>query len=280
MRLTLSPVRTTARKVKTAAHARSPSQPCHPPHPALARLDGGLRALRSWSASRCGAAAADGSSPEGLALVEAVLAVLGELLGTPRAAAALHDADDDRILDGFLVLADAYDNFGSALLTARQSVAAVRAGVRRDDGAAVAASVRAHRRTEKELCHIAATMRHATTVSPRPADSGATDTKVVDIVAEAATAVAEASAAVFLGCAAMSPDVAAMVQTVSSHSKWLRRLGVVPVVKKAAPETTVVALERLEELEECIGALEGRSDKVFRRLLQTRVLILNIHNPL
>jgi hypothetical protein len=39
-------------------------------------------------------------------------------------------------------------------------------------------------------------------------------------------------------------------------------------------------LQRLEELEDRIAGLESESEKVFRRLLQARVLLLNIHNPL
>uniref|UniRef100_A0A0D9XLF3 Uncharacterized protein n=1 Tax=Leersia perrieri TaxID=77586 RepID=A0A0D9XLF3_9ORYZ len=66
----------------------------------------------------------------------------------------------------------------------------------------------------------------------------------------------------------MSRDVSAS----ASSNKWLTRLG---VAKAAAP-----ALERLEELEECIGEMESGSERVFRRLLQTRVTLLNIHNPL
>uniref|UniRef100_J3N405 Uncharacterized protein n=2 Tax=Oryza brachyantha TaxID=4533 RepID=J3N405_ORYBR len=79
----------------------------------------------------------------------------------------------------------------------------------------------------------------------------------------------------------MSRDVPAMVQTVPSN-KWLARLGVTRAAKKAAsPEMAPApALERLEELEECIGEMESGSEKVFRRLLQTRVSLLNIHNPL
>ncbi|XP_062205931.1 uncharacterized protein LOC133907853 [Phragmites australis] len=268
MHLTLSPVRTTR---KAAAHARSASQPCHHSHPALARLDGGVRELRSWSAS---ASSSGMSSGSGLALVEAVLVALEELLAAPRAAVALHDADD-QVLEGFLALADAYSTFGSALLAAKQSVAEARAGVRRGDGAMLAASVCAHRRTEKELCHLAATMRHATVASSRPAGV-TTDTEVVDVVAEAAVAIAEASAVVFLGCAAMSPGVSAVVHTLSSR-KWLARLGVVLADRKVVPQTAVAALE---ELEECIGAVESGSEKVFRKLLQARVLLLNIHNPL
>ncbi|XP_062201564.1 uncharacterized protein LOC133904096 [Phragmites australis] len=266
MHLTLSPVRTT-RKGAAAAHGRTASQPCHHAHPALARLDGGVRALRAWSATGCCGAA------EGLALVDAVLAALGELLATPGAGAALRAAE--QILDSFLALADAYGTFGSALLAAKQSVAEARAGVRRGDGATVAASVRAHRWTEKDMCHLAATMRHAAVASSK-LEGVTTETEVVDMVAEAAAATAEASAVVFLGCATMSPDVSAMVHTVSSR-KWLARLGVVSAARKVAPE---MALESLEELEECICAVESGSEKVFRRLLQARVLLLNIHNPL
>jgi hypothetical protein len=286
MHLTLSPARTTMRKAvapTVAAHARSASEPCHP---ALARLDGTVRELRAWSRSSCGAGGASSSSGSGhgLALLEAVLAELGDLLATPRAAAALHAAaaDDDQVLDGLLVLADAYGTFESALLAAKQTLADAQAGARRGDSAVVAASARAHRRTEKELHRLAAAMRHASRrAAPVRNSADTTDAEVVGAVAEAAVAAAEASAVVFSGCAAMSPDVSAMVGTASSAShRWLAKLGVVSGARKVAPEMAPAALQRLEELEDRIAGLESESEKVFRRLLQARVLLLNIHNPL
>ncbi|OEL17109.1 hypothetical protein BAE44_0021872 [Dichanthelium oligosanthes] len=284
MHLTLSPARTTrkAAAATNAAHARSASDPCHP---ALARLEGAVRALRAWSyCCCCGGAACSSSSSSGygLALLEAALAALGETLATPRASAAFHGADDDQALDGFLVLADAYGTFGATLLAARQGVADAQAGARRGDGAALAASARAHRRIDKELRHLAAAMRHASrhaVAATVPTSPDATGAEVVSVVASATVAAAEASAVIFSRCAAMSPDVSAMAHTVSSH-KWLARLGVGPAASKVAPETASAALERLEELEECIAGLESGSEKVFRRLLQARVLLLNIHNPL
>ena len=139
MHLTRSPARTMTRKAAAAAHARSASEPCHP---ALARLEGTVRALRAWSRF-CGGAAGGSSSSSGygLALLEAVLAALSETLATPRAAAALRDAGD-QALGAFLELADAYGTFGAAMLAARQSVANALARTRRGDGAAVAASAR------------------------------------------------------------------------------------------------------------------------------------------
>ncbi|CAL4934343.1 unnamed protein product [Urochloa decumbens] len=283
MHLTLSPTRTTRKAVAaaaTTAHARSASQPCHP---AIARLECTVRALRAWYCCCCSGGAMESSSTTtgyGLALLEAVLAALGDLLATPRAAAALRCAGD-QILDGLLALADAHGTFGAALLAARQGAADARAGARRGDGAAVAASARARRRNDKELRRLAGAMRHASRraalvdVVPSSADA-----EVVGVVAEATVAAAEASAAVFSRCAAMSPDASALGQMVPSSHRWLARLGVAPAGSKVAPETASVALERLEELEECIAGLESGSEKVFRRLLQARVQLLNIHNPL
>uniref|UniRef100_A0A0D3HFI7 Uncharacterized protein n=1 Tax=Oryza barthii TaxID=65489 RepID=A0A0D3HFI7_9ORYZ len=57
----------------------------------------------------------------------------------------------------------------------------------------------------------------------------------------------------------MSRDVSAMVQTAASH-KWLAWLGVTRAAKKAASP----ALEKLEELEECIGEMESGSEKLGR----------------
>lgn len=140
----------------------------------------------------------------------------------------------------------------------------------------VAASLRARRRAEKELCGLAATMRHASRHGMlAPAETA--DGEVTGVVAEAVAATVSASEAIFLWCAAMSPDVSAVVQTVPSNA-WLARLRVVPVAKKAVSlQETAAALERLEER---IGELESGSEKVFSSLLQTRVSLLNIHNTL
>jgi hypothetical protein len=255
---------------KTAAHARSASLPHEHSHPVLAYLDDTIRTLRSWSS-----AGAVCQADSGITLIDAVLAALGDLLVLPQAVSVLHEAAAcDQILDRFLVLADAYGTFQSALIALKQSVAELQAGTRRGDGEMVAASLRAHRRTEKELSRLVAAMRHATRCTvpaARPADS--TDGEVVGVVAEVAAATAEASEAIFWECAAMSPAVA------QTSNRWLARLSARAGAKRAAPETAMAALERLENLEECIDGLATGSEKVFRRLLQSRVTLLNIHTP-
>ncbi|XP_047043473.1 uncharacterized protein LOC124647603 [Lolium rigidum] len=217
-----------AGKTPAAAHARSTSLPHEHSHPVMAYLDNSIRTLRSWSAGAPGQAA-------GIALVDAVLAALGDLLALPQAVTALHEtAACDQLLDRFLVLADAYGSFQSALITLKQSVAELQAGTRCGDGVVVAASLRAHRRTEKELSRLVATMRHATM---RPVDTMGNE--VISIVAEVAAAIAEASEAIFLE---VVPTVA------QTSNKWLSRLSIRPSAKKGAPETVMATLERLEKL--------------------------------
>uniref|UniRef100_A0ACD5U5I4 Uncharacterized protein n=1 Tax=Avena sativa TaxID=4498 RepID=A0ACD5U5I4_AVESA len=249
----------------TAVHARSVSLPHEHSHPVLAYLDDSIHTLRSWSAGASGQAS-------GIALVDAVLAALGELLALPQAVASLHNtAACDQILDRFLALADAYGTFQSALITLKQSVADLQVGTRRGDGVMVAASLHAHKRTEKELHRLVATMRHATRCTL--AASRARDNDVIGIVAKVAAATAEASEAIFMECAAMLPE---LVPTIAHTSiKWLARLS----IRHDARKTALAELERLEKLEECIDGLEAGSEKVFRRLLQSRVSLLNINTP-
>ncbi|XP_066382835.1 uncharacterized protein [Miscanthus floridulus] len=183
-----TPTRKAIVVLTAAAHARFASEPCHP---ALACLHGTVRALRAWA--WCGAGGAS-SSGHGLALLDAVLTALGDMLDTPQAAAALHDADadDDQVLDGLLVLADAYRTFEAALLAAKQSVTDMQVGAQRGDGTVVVASLRTHRRTEKELHYLIAVMWHTSTsrrVAVVPSSADAVDTEVVAAVAEASAVV-------------------------------------------------------------------------------------------
>ncbi|TVU32045.1 hypothetical protein EJB05_23761, partial [Eragrostis curvula] len=266
MHLTLSSVRTAS---KAAAHARSARQPCRHAHPAHARLDDGVRALSSWTASGRRDAA------EGLAIVEALLSALGELLDTPRAALALGNAASGC----------STGSSRSRTRTARSAPRCSREAERR--GGACRRATRGRRGGDRVSARPPAGQerdappRRCNASRLEAHDGGVVaDTEVIDMVAEAAGAVAQASGVVFLACAAMSPKVTATVHTVSSHNTWIARLGVVPSARKAAPETAEAALERLDGLEDRISGLESGSEKVFKRLLQARVSFLNIHNPL
>jgi hypothetical protein len=267
-----------------AGHVRSASVPCHT-HPLLADVDDQLLALRSWTSNP------GPKYPLSLAHVRALLCVLDELLRLPLAQAALSRAagtadSADGLLDGFLVLADAFGTFLAALVALRQHAAELRAAVRRRDGAKLASAARAQRQAGKELEQLAAAVAREAARCARPVATGVllnarspAEAEVARAVAEAVNDTAAAAAAVFLEVGAVTDAAAALASPASASPK--KRL---PPLSKSKQRTVLgdgegAALEKLQELEQCVRELESESEKVFRSLVQTRVSLLNIHTP-
>ena len=121
----------------------------------------------------------------------------------------------------------------------------------------------------------------------RPAAATATgkahaEAEVTRAVAEAVNDTAAAAAAMFIEVGAVA-DAAAVLESPASASPKKSRL--LPLSRSR--QRTVMgdgeerregaALEKLQELEQCVRELESESEKVFRSLVQTRVSLLNIH---
>eukprot|EP00267_Zea_mays_P041670 XP_020393590.1 uncharacterized protein LOC109939689 [Zea mays] len=257
-----------------AGHVRSASVPCHT-HPLLAHVDDQLLALRSWT-SRPGP-----KYPLSLAHVRALLCVLDELLLRLPPAHA-HAADS--LLDGFLVLADAFGTFLAALVALRQHAAELRAAVRRrDDAARLASAARAQRRAGRELHLLAAAVARGASRCACARPASASTPGVARAVAEAVNGTAAAAAAVFLEVGAVADAAAALALAASpAASASAKKMGLSRSRKAVADgeERRVgAALEKLQELEQCVRELESESEKVFRSLVQTRVSLLNIRTP-
>ncbi|XP_062178759.1 uncharacterized protein LOC133883443 [Phragmites australis] len=254
-------------------HVRSVSLPSSRSHPLLAHLQNNIRAVRAWVAEPTAPASS------GLAHLHALHAALAELLLLPEARAALHSgaATADCLLDGFLVLADAHGAFQETVLEVKRHAAEVQAALRRRDLSRLSSAVRAQRHAEKELAHLASSVRAAAKFPQvvGPAASAA-EVEVSGVLAEAVAAVASASAAVFSALESISS--AATTAAASSSKKSTTLVSLVKRTKAASSdEKEMAALDRLEDLEECIAEMEAGSDKVFRSILHTRVALLNIH---
>ncbi|KAF0902169.1 hypothetical protein E2562_014417 [Oryza meyeriana var. granulata] len=258
-------------------HVRSASVPCHS-HPLLTHVDDQLLALRSWTSN-------PGDNPLSLAHVRALLCVLDELLHLPLAAAA---ASTDRLLHGFLVLADAFGTFLSALLALRQHAAELQAAVRRRDQPKIASAARAQRQVDKELAQLAATVAREASRCARPGvatcsdHAGATELEVARTVAEAINDTAVASASVFMEVSSLADAAAATAAEPPTKKRLPPLMQASSRSKKQASceeQRELAALQKLKELEQCIGELESESEKVFRSLVQARVSLLNIHTP-
>ncbi|KAL6873944.1 hypothetical protein ACP4OV_014026 [Aristida adscensionis] len=270
----LSPARASRPRAAASAarHVRSVSLPTARAHPLLAHLHNTTGAVRAWLA-----AGAEPASPAaGLAHVDALLAALAELLLLPEARAALPLAGD-RLLDAFLALADAHGAFQEALLELRRHAADAQAALRRRDQPRLASAARAQRHAEKDLARLASSVRAAAKLPHLPLAAAAADAAEVSAaLAEAVAAVASASAAVFSAVEALS---SAATAAAASSSKKPALISLVKKSKAAASsdeEKEMAALDKLEDLDECIADMEAGSDKVFRSILHTRVQLLNI----
>ena len=269
----LSPARSSRR------HVRSVSLPSSRAHPLLAHLQNTTRAVRAW-------AAAPTAPATGLAHLDALLTTFAELLllpdprGVLRASAATATADC--LLDGFLLLADAHGAFQAAVLDLRRHAADAQAALRRRDHPRLASALRAQRHAEKDLARLASSVRAAARF-PQLAGTAASvaEVEVSGVLTEAVAAVASASAAVFSAVEVVSSAATTAVASWSKKPAATRISQLVTRAKAAAASSDedkeMAALDKLEDLDECIARMEAGSDKVFRSILQTRVALLNIH---
>ncbi|CAL4966311.1 unnamed protein product [Urochloa decumbens] len=263
----LSPARSS--KPRAAAyHVRSISLPCRS-HPLLAHLH-----------THTAAAEPTTTSPSsGLAHIDALLAAVAEVLLLPEAQAAVRSAASDRLLDAFLLLADAHRGFQEALLALRRDAADVRAALRRRDDATtrLASATRSQRRTEKELARLAGAVSSVAVAGNNKsarlslAAGGAEEAEMAAALMDAAAASATASAAVFSAVASVSAAASSSKKTASTFAAFAK--------KTAVMETADLAPEKLNDLEQCIDQCDTGSEMVFRSIVRTRVSLLNIRTP-
>ncbi|KAF7111898.1 hypothetical protein CFC21_111855 [Triticum aestivum] len=258
---------TPARSFSKPRHVRSVSLPgTTSSHPLLANLHAHIAALRSWIQQD-----PSSSLPAGLAAIQELHSSLADLLLLPESGAALRCPASnaaDRLLDAFLLLADAHQGFQECLLSLRHAATESRAALRRGDTGRLASAARSQRRAEKELARLAASIfskRNLVAISGEEAE-------MAYALVEAAAASAMASAAVFSAAASMSSAASSSKKTATFIPAFARRT-------VTTPETAEATVERLHALEQCFDECDGACDMVFRSVVQTRVSLLNIMTP-
>lgn len=265
---------TPARSFSKPRHVRSVSLPgTISSHPLLANLHAHIAAVRAWIQDT---AAADSSLPAGLANIHALHAVLADLLLLPESRAALRCTTSnaaDRILDAFLLLADAHQGFQECLLSLRHATAESRAALRRGDTGRLASASRSQRRAEKDLARLTASVSAVSTKCSRlNLLAGAEEAEMAGALVEAAAVSVASSAAVFSAAASMSSPA-------STCKKIAMFIPAFATRKATAPETAEATMERLHALEQCFDECDGACDLVFWSVVQTRVSLLNIMTP-
>jgi hypothetical protein len=178
----------------------------------------------------------------------------------------------DRLLDAFLLLADAHQGFQESLLELKHAAAEASTAVRRGDAARASSAGRSQRRAEKDLARLAASVSAVSSKCARLNIVGDEDVEMIGALVVAAAASAAASAAVFSAAASTS-----LSSSASSCKKITNVFG--SFGKKSIPQMAEAPEERLQALEQCFDECDGVCDKVFRSIVQTRVSLLNIMTP-
>lgn len=259
----LTPGRTSSKP----RHSRSISLPActTSSHPLLAELNTRIAAVRSMTHS---------SLTASLTHIHALHSALADLLLLQDPQDALHRATNvgDRLLDAFLLLADAHQGFQECLIVLKHAVAESSAALRRGDAARAASATRSQRRAEKELARLAVSVSAIPSKCARLSLVSTEDAEMAGALMEAAAASSAASALVFSAASSISSSSAA--SSCKKITSVFSSFG-----KKATPETTEQALERLHALEQCFDECDGLCDMVFRSIVQTRVSLLNVMTP-
>ncbi|PKA60111.1 hypothetical protein AXF42_Ash009795 [Apostasia shenzhenica] len=165
-----------------------------------------------------------------------------------------------------------------------------RAAVRRRYEAGLAAAVRAQRKTEKELLKLAAATRNIGRSPPTPlAVKDAAEAEIAGIAWVAVEVAASASAAVFAGIGHLGSAAAAglstsqqtscMVWAIMWRSAAFRKRMEKEMNEKEGEKRWKAAMKKMETTERCIAYVESWSHRTFRRMLNTRVFLLNALSP-
>ncbi|KAJ1692562.1 hypothetical protein LUZ63_009260 [Rhynchospora breviuscula] len=247
------------------SHSRTSSLPSTT-HPLVSHLEAEIYAARSWLAHDLDR---DPSPASGICHVDGLISTVEQVLNLPESRESFSHAEcTEGLLDDLLGFADVYGSIRSIAITLKQNHAELHSALRRHDAMWLATSVKTQRHIEKEISQLAASVRHIT--------SGSTsDTEIGAVVREAVTVVALASVEV-LSKVVSTSSTAASSAMVAAGSGRVSLRGRLFKKRYSEEEKELVAMDKLEALEECIMELESGSDRVFRSLVKARVSLLNV----
>jgi hypothetical protein len=169
----------------------------------------------------------------------------------------------ERLLRDLVVIADAHSCFSEVLVSLKELLGEAQTAVRNGDATRLAAALCTRRRSDRDLSSLAATLRAVShrSNSPAAATSDCGEAALAEAVEAATCAVASASAAIFAGLAS------------ASAYSVLRALTSSPTASSAE------AMERLQNLEECVVAAEDGCKQVHRALVNAIMSLLNVLTP-
>ncbi|KAF8406692.1 hypothetical protein HHK36_008783 [Tetracentron sinense] len=272
-------------------HVRSTSLPCRISHPLISQLRDEIHDLRAWESKSDNPTSA--WLCDGLTGLSKLHHSLDDLLQLSQTHDSLRRRSNwvENLLEVFLHFVDVYGIFRAALLGLKEEQLAAQVAIRRRDHSKIALYVKARKRMDKEMAKLASVVRSIWRRSaPRSVSVSDGDIdQLTGVLWDVNEVTVSVSIALFNGVSSSSsymPFKSWMVWKVLKKRNKTKReegiqefqeVGVVESLRKEGEEEVrIMALRRLQDLEECIGGIESGSESVFRSLINTRVLLLNI----
>ncbi|KAL5073803.1 hypothetical protein RYX36_012787 [Vicia faba] len=288
-----------SQKPSISHHIRSISLPCRS-HPLISQIKDEINGLKSWTNSTTKLTSK--SLSNGLTLLKQTHETFQDILQLPQTQESLrfHTVWVEKLLEYSLRFVDAYGMFQTSILSLKQEHSSVQIAIRKRDESKLVIYFKSKKKLSKEIEKLVSGIRcvnfgvtqqqlHVPVCSSSTTSLSIADSvELGGVIEDVMRLTVSVSVALFNGVAmsfgSRRFSWVKMVRKGGSYKecegieeieKQLNETENIGNLKKKGDEEVRSVLNRMRDLEECICGVESVSDKVFRTLINSRVLLLN-----
>ncbi|XP_045806359.1 uncharacterized protein LOC123899297 [Trifolium pratense] len=292
-----------SQKPQISHHIRSISLPCRS-HPLISQIKDEINGLNSWinSTSKSQPLTTKNLS-NGLTLLKQTHETFQDILQLPQTQESLryHPLWVEKLLEYSLRFVDAYGMFQTSILSLKEVHSSVQIGIRKRDESKLVIYLKAKKILSKEIEKLVSGIRCVNLNVPQQqlhvpvyscsstmlsiADSVELGRVIEDVMSLTVSVSVVLFSGVAMSFASKRFSWVKMVRKSGSYKKecegieeiqkQLNEVENIGNLKKKGDEEVRSVLKRMRDLEECICGIESVSEKVFRALINSRVLLLN-----
>ncbi|CAJ2642863.1 hypothetical protein L195_g023302 [Trifolium pratense] len=292
-----------SQKPQISHHIRSISLPCRS-HPLISQIKDEINGLNSWinSTSKSQPLTTKNLS-NGLTLLKQTHETFQDILQLPQTQESLryHPLWVEKLLEYSLRFVDAYGMFQTSILSLKEEHSSVQIGIRKRDESKLVIYLKAKKILSKEIEKLVSGIRCVNLNVPQQqlhvpvyscsstmlsiADSVELGRVIEDVMSLTVSVSVVLFSGVAMSFASKRFSWVKMVRKSGSYKKecegieeiqkQLNEVENIGNLKKKGDEEVRSVLKRMRDLEECICGIESVSEKVFRALINSRVLLLN-----
>jgi len=293
-----------SQKPQISHHIRSISLPCRS-HPLISQIKDEINGLKSWTNSTSKSQPLTSKNlSNGLTLLKQTHETFQDILQLPQTQESLcyHTIWVEKLLEYSLRFVDAYGMFQTSILSLKEEHSSVQIAIRKRDESKLAIYLKAKKKLSKEIEKLVSGIRcvnlnvtqqqqlHVPVYSSSPTLLSISDSvELGRVIEDVMSLTVSVSVALFNGVSMSfaskrfswvkmvrkGGSVKKELEGIEEIQKILNEVENIGNLKKKGDEEVRSVLKRMRDLEENICGIESVSDKVFRALINSRVLLLN-----